>query len=45
MNGSFTNYRIDKITGEQSGYNELNANPARLPEIDTVEPDPFTELR
>ena len=44
MNGSFTNYRIDKITGEQSGYNELNANPALLPEMDTGNPDPLTEL-
>lgn len=44
MNGSFTNYRLDKITGEQSGFNELNANPAQAPAIDTGETDPLIEL-
>ncbi len=44
MNGSFTNYRINKVTGEQSGYNELNANPALMPLIDTDETDLLEEL-
>lgn len=32
LNGSFTNYKIDKITGEQYDWNELHTTPAVLPE-------------
>lgn len=32
LNGSFTNYKLDKTTGEMYDRNELNATPANMPE-------------
>lgn len=43
-NGSFINYHLDKVTGEQTGRNELNATRALFPDSELKPEDPLTRI-